>query len=980
MRILAWLLLLTVSALSEVVYAQGGYFQQEVNYNIHVRLDDKNHFLHASWTLDYTNNSPHTLGEIYMHLWPNAYSNRETAFGKQKLEDGSLRFYNASDEDRGYIDSLSFKANGESVWWNQVGDDPDVIKIGLPQPLAPGETVRLTTPFRVKIPKSFSRLGHVGQQYQLTQWYPKPAVYDQTGWHPMPYLDQGEFYSEYGSFDVYITLPANYVVGATGDLPEGSPEYDFLARREALTRKRIAEQNWVPGRVEEEYPESEVKILHFHQEKVHDFAWFCDKNYYVLTDTVILPDSKREVRCVSMFTSRHFENWRESAEYVKRSVHDYSLWNGDYPYNHATAVDGALSAGAGMEYPNITVVSGGGGPKALDNVIAHEVGHNWFYGILGSNERDYPWMDEGLNSYMEWRYMNKYYPDHSGFLGAAPSNFLGIDDTDVKLAQVANEQASREGLEQPIQLHSAEYTGSNYGVIVYMKTALAFRYLESYLGKDVIDQCFHTYYDRWKFRHPQPGSIREVFEEVSGKRLGWFFDGLLKGTNKIDFKLGKVSNGEVVVLNRSGIPLPAPVTLLDKEGKEIRTYWTKPFVGRETLKIPESYHALQVYREDNVPDIRPGNNEKNAKGMFKGRNPLSIHFPFKYPKATRKDIQFMPVLGGNTGDGFMLGGLIHKGYFPTDHFRFHIMPMYGFRSNRLTGSAAFALRWLPEKAFRKIELRVAGSSFSNLVRSKQSLVLYPEIKDLRNGMRHRIALESHILGDRDLESGDVTPGDWYLPVFGRATWEMRGGNKLYDVHLRGEAGGSVAEEVLRASGALYYRRKFGKKKKMYARGRLFAGAITSPNVPSGSTPTLLRYGLAGSGDPFGENIMFDRIGSSNFLSRQIFTDHGGFASNIPAAFDRALFSMNLAVSTPALLEVYGEGAYGKMADSDGETYYSAGLRLPLFSDAIRINVPLVGTVYDSVPESWNELGQNITFTFEPLRFVEAVGWKFFDIR
>ncbi len=976
MRELALIFLMLGFGMPGSLLAQAGYFQQEVNYDIHVRLDDQNHFLHASWTLDYTNNSPDTLGEIYMHLWPNAYSNPETAFGKQKMEDGDLKFSRAGEEEYGFIDSLSFKANGQPVWWNQVGDDPDVVKIGLPVPLPPGKTVRLTTPFRLKIPNSFSRLGHVGQQYQLTQWYPKPAVYDQTGWHPMPYLDQGEFYSEFGSFDVYLNVPANYVVGATGDLPEGSPEYDFLERREALTRRRIAEEKWVPGRVEEEYPDSERKILHFHQEKVHDFAWFCDKNYYVLTDTVVLPESQREVRCVSMFTSRHFKNWKESAEYVKRAVYGYSLWNGDYPYNHATAVDGALSAGAGMEYPNITVVSGGGGPRALDNVIAHEVGHNWFYGILGSNERDYPWMDEGLNSYMEWRYMNKYYKDNSSMLGSEVSSILGIEDTDEQLAKMAYEQAAREGLDQPIQLHSAEYTRGNYGVVVYMKTALAFRYLEIYLGEDVIDECFHTYYDRWKFKHPQPGSIREVFEEVSDKDLGWFFEGLLKGDDKLDFKLGKVSGEEVVVVNRSGIPLPVPLTLLDKEGKEISTFWTEPFVGRDTLLVPQDYHALQVYSENNIPDLRPGNNEKNAKGLFKGRNPISLHLPYKYPKATRKDIQVMPVLGGNTGDGFLLGGLIHKGYFPADHFRFHIMPMYGFRSKRLTGSAAFAFRWLPDGVFRKVELRVAGSSFSNLIRSKQSLVFYPQIKNLRTGVRHRFALESHILGNRDLESGDIAPSDWYLPVFGRATWETKGGSKIYDVHIRGEVGGSAAEEMLRASGSLYYKRKFGKKKKMYARGRLFAGVLTSPDF----TPGILRYGLSGSGDPFGENIVFDRIGSSNFLGRQIFTDHGGFSANLPATFDRALFSLNLAVSTPLLLEVYGEGAFGKMANLDGETFYGAGLRLPLFKDAIRINVPLVGSFYDTVPESWEQLGQNITFTFEPIRFFEAIGWKTFDIR
>ncbi len=129
MYVSARLLLLGLFLVPGVLYAQGGYFQQDVKYEIHVRLDDENHYLHASWAMDYTNNSNETLEEIYMHLWPNAYSDRETAFGKQKLEGGGLGFYNASESQLGHIDSLAFKANGKSVWWNQVGDDPDVIKV-----------------------------------------------------------------------------------------------------------------------------------------------------------------------------------------------------------------------------------------------------------------------------------------------------------------------------------------------------------------------------------------------------------------------------------------------------------------------------------------------------------------------------------------------------------------------------------------------------------------------------------------------------------------------------------------------------------------------------------------------------------------------------------------------------------------------------------------------------------------------------------
>lgn len=955
--------------------AQQAYFQQDVKYEIHVQLDDQNHFLHASWKLEYTNNSPDTLKEMFMHLWPNAYSSSETAFGKQKVEEGSLAFYNAPDHKRGYIDSLEFKCDGKPVWHNAVGDDPDIIRLSLPDPIVPGATVVFTSPFRVKIPLSYSRLGRVGRQYQITQWYPKPAVYDKDGWHPMPYLDQGEFYSEFGSFDVFITLPANYVVGATGDLPQGSPEYDFLARRELLTRSLLGQDSVNPI-IEPDYADSEKKVLHFHQEKVHDFAWFCDKNYHVLTKNVTLPESGREVRCVSMFTASNFKNWEDSDLYVARSVRDYSLWVGDYPYNHATAVDGALSAGAGMEYPNITVVGGRGGARALDNVIAHEVGHNWFYGILGSNERDHAWMDEGCNSFMEGRYMNKHYKGESGMLGENGAALLGIENTDRASGQLLYDFSARSGLDQPIDYPSGDYTGINYGTMVYMKTALALSYLEAYLGKEVTDQCFHTYYQEWKFKHPQPEDMQRVFERVSGKQLGWFFEGVIKEKNYIDFKLGAVKDGQITVINRSGMPLPAPVSLLNKEGEVIKTIWTAPFEGETVVRTAgQEFHAVQVYRDNFIPDQRPTNNEKNAKGLFKGGNPLSLHLGYKYPRATKSDVNVLPALGGNTFDGFLLGALVHKGYFPGDRFRFHLMPMYGFRSGRLTGSASGALRWLPKQAFRKVELRVAGSSFSNIIRSKQSLVLYPKVADIRRGGRQRIALESHILGSRPAE-GDISPSDWLTPVFARATWEMRNGSRFYDSHIRTEVGSNFTEKAYRASASLYYKRFYDAKKKYYARGRAFVAGMTS----SGSGPNLLRYGLSGSGDPFGEQALFDRAGNGGLFGRQLVNDHGGFSSRIDESFDRFLGSFSGAVNTPLKLEVFGEIAYGKSEGEPGESFYGAGIRLPLLKDAVRINLPLLGSVYGGFVNDFSTFGDNITFTFEPFKLAESLGWKLFDFR
>ena len=206
------------ACLPNAVWSQA-YFQQEVNYTIHVKLDDVKSEFTADEKIEYINNSPSTITFIYMHLWPNAYKDNSTPLAKQLLESGNTKLYYAKEDEHGYIDQIDFKINEQPAKWEYLKDTIDICKLYLNEPLKSGEKIIISTPFHVKIPSGeISRMGHIGQSYQITQWYPKPAVFDRKGWNYMPYLNQGEFYSEFGSFDVSITLPKNYVLGATGDL------------------------------------------------------------------------------------------------------------------------------------------------------------------------------------------------------------------------------------------------------------------------------------------------------------------------------------------------------------------------------------------------------------------------------------------------------------------------------------------------------------------------------------------------------------------------------------------------------------------------------------------------------------------------------------------------------------------------------------------------------------------------------------------
>jgi hypothetical protein len=510
------LLLLVIQSVVLNSFAQ--YWQQEVNYTIDVSLNDQDHTLTGFEKIEYINNSPDTLKFIWFHLWPNAYKNDKTAFTDQMLENGSTKFYFSGKEDKGYINRLEFKVNNITAVAEDHPQHIDIVKIILPTPLPPGQKTIITTPFHVKLPYNFSRGGHDGQSYQATQWYPKPAVYDKKGWHPMTYLDQGEFYSEFGSFDVSITLPKNYIVAATGELQNA--EEKKMLKEKALSyekdlkifsenKKQPLGKNSKPFTPAVPASSAEIKTLQYKQKNIHDFAWFADKEFVVNYDTCRLA-SGRIIDVFTYYTFKHGNEWLNSIRYCKDAVRHYSSLVGEYPYNIVQAVQGPESFGGGMEYPTITVISPGGSAKDLDNTIAHEIGHNWFYGILASNEREHPWMDEGINSFYDEKYK-------TGKYGIQP-----------KIERLAFETKAITKTDQPIELSSEKYSEANYGLVAYYKTAEWLRYLESELGTEAFRKAMQEYYHRWQFKHPQPEDFKKAMEESSGKNLDSAFSYLNK--------------------------------------------------------------------------------------------------------------------------------------------------------------------------------------------------------------------------------------------------------------------------------------------------------------------------------------------------------------------------------------------------------------------------------------------------------------------
>ncbi|MDQ7949589.1 MAG: M1 family metallopeptidase [Pedobacter sp.] len=516
-RYILMLLLLASAA----VHAQDQYWQQQLDYTINVALDPQNQTLKGNEIIDYKNNSTSTLDFIWFHIWPNAYKQESTALFQQLKNDAS-RKEKLNNFTYGQIDGLNFSSNGKALV-TEAHPNPqyiDIIKVKLEKPLKPGESVSIATDFIVKLPNYFSRSGFADGEYMVTQWYPKPAVFDKDGWHEFPYLDMGEFYSEYANYKVNITLPSSYIVGATGVLQNA----DELAQYKSIGAKNTSNRGDKPALYVPKNPNGK-KTLSYVMNNVPDFAWFADQNFVIQYDTIKLA-SGRSVDAFTYYHNKKKSLWVNSIDYVKDAVKHYSNWIGEYEYPVVQAIEGPKNnASGGMEYPTITLItSPDAKPETLDAVITHEVGHNWFMSMLGSNERIHAWQDEGMNSYFQFRYEAEKYKSNSIFGDAIPAK---VKELPLDQFQGALYNALAQGIpmEMAIEQPSDQFKNSDdYSTASYLKAALWMYSLEAAIGRDQVDAGFKAYFQKWKNKHPSPTDMKESFEKATGKGLTKFFE------------------------------------------------------------------------------------------------------------------------------------------------------------------------------------------------------------------------------------------------------------------------------------------------------------------------------------------------------------------------------------------------------------------------------------------------------------------------
>ena len=967
------------------------YWQQEVNYKIDVKLNDEEHQLNGFLEFEYVNNSNDTLTFLYIHLWPNAYKNTQTALAKQVLSNGEVELNYATSAEKGKIDSLDFKVNNISAQWTYYNKQIDIAKLELNQPLLPHQSIKVSTPFRVKIPSGkISRLGHIDQTYQITQWYPKPAVYDANGWNSMNYLDQGEFYSEFGSFDVKITLPENYIVGATGDLQgeSGQQETEWLNYRVNDTKdklKKAKEGYWYDvfnrrNDTTATASSKHFKTLEYHQENVHDFAWFANKEWNVLQGEVLLPRSQRKVKTWIMFTDAQSKLWQHALEYVHDATYNYSLWNGEYPYNHVTAVDGALSAGSGMEYPNITVIGETTSSMSLEEVIMHEVGHNWFYGILGSNERRYAWMDEGINSFNEMRYMIQKFPTKkiSDFIFSEAKIILRQNDA--PMSEVYHQMYlynAAKGLDQPLNLSSPNYTDFNYGSIVYSKSAVILYYLYNYLGAEEFDYCMKMYFNQWKFKHPQPQDFEAIFKANTQKNLDWFFNDLINTTKVIDYAIlcTENKNDSIYINVKNAGEVASPVLIsCQLEDNTISEYWFEGFNGTQKLKIPAgSFDEIIIDAKHCIPEINRSNNIMRTRGILRTSEPLRIMLISSMENPKYNNLYFIPAVAYNYNNKFMFGGVFHNTQFPNKNFRFELAPLYSTQSKKLTGygDISYFLR-KPLPFLSSAEIGMKGRQYQSreykfIHAQFQKWEPYIHLTFKKVKARSTFLNEIHLRQtntNNQLIAGKSLQNIWMKYFEANHTLTRKHVLNSLVLNSTFQTGPDFSKYTIDAD----FKFRINKKGQFF-KLRFFGGYFTDATKIINQQFTLRGHRE--------EDYLFDetflarnQYSKDNILTQQFFMADGGFKTGLFSQFifaEKWMTTVNARVDLPLkFLSVYADlgSSDGIIDHSESNYMYDAGIRLSFYKEIAQIYFPVL--MSEEISNSYDQGGyaylQRIRFT------------------
>ena len=578
------------------------YWQQQASYTIRATLDTGPSVITGTETIHYVNHSPDPLAFVWIQIEQNIFAQNSVTY---QLNQPPLHFAGGAVFDftgKGFIGGITivhFRIGPTELARAEYGT---MMRVELPAPLAPGGTVDFQVAWHFAVPPyGGGRMGRIGNRlYEIGQWYPRLVVYDDVnGWNPLPYIGAGEFYLEYGNYDVTLTLPAGYLVAATGTVQNPLLVWTPTMRQRLLRARSASERVQIVTRDEAVANGGRAaagsKVWRFTASNVRDFAWAAS------------PDFRWDASAwngiqINTFYRPTAAPWEEANRMARFTIQHFSETWGMYPWPHATTVEGLIE---GMEYPMLTFVPSIEKREDQFWVLMHEFGHQWFPMTVGSDERRYPWMDEGFNTFIDY--------------GAAEGYFKGTAYGDtVRRELLADFQISaKPGAEQPLITKPVEQRDLAWGA--YQKPALMLTVLrDQVLGRETFERAMREYVRRWRFKHPQPADFFRTMANVSGRDLDWFWREWIYTTARLDQAIDSVravggDSTYIFLSNRGQMVLPVTLELRFGDGSS-ETHalpiemWNLGDRFTARLATPKAVTSVVIDPTAVLPDVDRGNN------------------------------------------------------------------------------------------------------------------------------------------------------------------------------------------------------------------------------------------------------------------------------------------------------------------------------------------------------------------------------------
>jgi len=624
------------------------YWQQQADYKMKVTLDTEKKRLSGSETITYFNNSPVSLSYLWLQMDqdlrdPHSVAHQmEKGYAMEATNAKAAAFNQSPNAPGGYDLTKVSDANGNELK-HFIGETN--LRIELPTPLAPGGQFSFQVDWAYNI-NDATLEGRSGYEYfegdgnyvfEIAQFYPRMCAYSlEKGWQNRPFYGSAEFALDFGNYEVEITLPDNFLVGGTGTLKN---EDEVLSKDQ---RKRLSALSKSPGEVSfivtpaeaeknKRTSSKKMQTWRFEADQVRDFAFAASKKF--VWDAGVVEVGGKSIVAQSMYPTEAMPLWDKYATHVvMHTLETYSKYSVDYPYPHATAIHGPVW---GMEYPMISFC--GGRPQdngyysrdakyRMIGVIIHEVGHNFFPMIVNSDERRWAWMDEGLNSFLEYLTEREWEPHFPHRRGPADDVAFALLVSDAR-AIMTNPESIRDN-----------------GLISYAKTAAGLNLLRTIvLGPENFDYAFKTYAQRWAFKHPEPADFFRSMEDASGQDLDWFWRGWFYGTGVVDFGIKGVRHYSIPVEGEQALPdNPYPVYQVEK----LETFYisNRPNLNDEYTSVKEAWNASMSQNEKAIAKLVENHKQKSAS---------TVHF-YQVEIIQKEDVVMPIVMQAIFADGSRL--------------------------------------------------------------------------------------------------------------------------------------------------------------------------------------------------------------------------------------------------------------------------------------------------------------------------------------